>query len=309
MAKTSHSSGGQSTDHPLALYDAETSSQGLKRFGVGIRYCEGYVNLTPSLHAISTVLISFIVRGRGSHVMGDTVYEESGGSLGITYYDEVHAIATEPEGMDIYNIFVDPERFPLPLLPPPFRDVLHVILPQHRAFRTLRNRAVHLDIRDPQPLAAVAKRMCREIEDPRDGAAAIVAACLRIFLIECCRAAIANGFHPALPTARAHPVWIDRLCRHIDHQFAEPLSLDEFQKLTGLSAGHLCRTFKRHTGQRVFDYVIDRRLQAAMPRLRGTDAKIRTIALECGFNDASYFSRRFQERLGLSPSDYRRGME
>ena len=61
-----------------------------------------------------------------------------------------------------------------------------------------------------------------------------------------------------------------------------------------------------YTGKRVFDYLIERRIQAALIRLRSTDDKILTIALECGFNDLAYFNRKFKQLLQITPSAYRR---
>jgi len=49
-----------------------------------------------------------------------------------------------------------------------------------------------------------------------------------------------------------------------------------------VSIGHLCRTFRAYPGKTVFQYLIDRRIQAAMVRLRNSDDKIVAIAPQCG---------------------------
>lgn len=70
----------------------------------------------------------------------------------------------------------------------------------------------------------------------------------------------------------------------------------------------LCRAFKAYTGKRLFDYLIERRIQAAMHALRGTDEKVLTIALNCGFRDLAYFNRKFRQLVGVPPTAYRRAL-
>ena len=54
-------------------------------------------------------------------------------------------------------------------------------------------------------------------------------------------------------------------------------------------------------------FLLARRLEAAAARLRRLDrpCSITEVALECGFNDLSYFSRAFRRRFGVSARVYR----
>jgi AraC-like DNA-binding protein len=73
-----------------------------------------------------------------------------------------------------------------------------------------------------------------------------------------------------------------------------------------VSARYLQRVFAE-AGTTPARYLLARRLDAAAERLRygGRHASITAIALECGFNDLSYFSRTFRRRFGVSARDYR----
>ncbi len=74
----------------------------------------------------------------------------------------------------------------------------------------------------------------------------------------------------------------------------------------GVSARYLQMVFAA-VGTTPSRFLIARRLDAAAARLRRLDrpCSVTDVALECGFNDLSYFSRAFRRRFGLSARDYR----
>jgi AraC-like DNA-binding protein len=74
----------------------------------------------------------------------------------------------------------------------------------------------------------------------------------------------------------------------------------------GVSARYLQMVFAA-VGTTPSRVLIGRRLDAAAARLRRRDqpCSVTDVALECGFNDLSYFSRAFRRRFGLSARAYR----
>jgi AraC-like DNA-binding protein len=78
----------------------------------------------------------------------------------------------------------------------------------------------------------------------------------------------------------------------------------------GVSARYLQMVFAE-VGTTPSRYLIARRLDAAATRLRRFDkaCSVTDIALECGFNDLSYFSRAFRRRFGVSARAYRLGFD
>lgn len=69
----------------------------------------------------------------------------------------------------------------------------------------------------------------------------------------------------------------------------------------------LRRAFKQETGQSLHQYRLQARLGRAMQLLRQSDSTIEEIALQTGFEGASYFSQIFKRKIGHSPSEWRAG--
>jgi AraC-like DNA-binding protein len=96
--------------------------------------------------------------------------------------------------------------------------------------------------------------------------------------------------------------------QRIQTQYGHPLTVADLARDAGLSVykfeQRMRRIFQLTAGQ-----VIQKvRMEAAMQLLRETDAPIAAVAQECGYSDQSAFTRKFRLTMGLSPSEYRRGL-
>lgn len=277
----------------------------LAALGIGIEHFPHYVNRRLRLHAVDVVLLSVVLRGHGRHFIDNDTFEEGGASLAVTHYGQRHDILTDANGMDILNVYLDLETYLLPSLPGDLQDVLPLLLPLHPQFGHRLNRIVRLQFEDPAPAAALLFAMQRELQQREIGYEDATRQLFRLFLMLCCRQALRRGFVPPSATGGRSGARLERLRQYLDETYAEPHTLAALARRAGVSRTYLCRAFKAHTGRRVFDYLIQRRLQAAMLRLRTSRDKILRIALECGFNDLAYFNRKFKQVLGQTPSAYR----
>lgn len=100
---------------------------------------------------------------------------------------------------------------------------------------------------------------------------------------------------------------VRELCRYIDAHAGEPLQLRDLARRAGLSPFHLQRSFKAIAGVTPKQY-----LEAARLRALKTTLKRSTVAdaiYEAGFNSPSRVYERADTRLGMTPSQYRRGGE
>ena len=66
------------------------------------------------------------------------------------------------------------------------------------------------------------------------------------------------------------------------------------------------RRFAQATGMAPLEYVHHVRLEEAKQMLESGDQPVESIALDVGYSEASFFSRLFRRKVGLTPAQYRR---
>lgn len=90
----------------------------------------------------------------------------------------------------------------------------------------------------------------------------------------------------------------------IETHYAEPLTLGDLAGCVHMNSRYFCRFFKDLTHQSPIDYLNSYRIEAACEQLSTKDKSITEIALDCGFNDASYFVKVFKKYKNMTPSKY-----
>jgi AraC family transcriptional regulator len=102
--------------------------------------------------------------------------------------------------------------------------------------------------------------------------------------------------------------YVERVNRAIDHvtqNIAEPLKLEEVAKVACFSPYHFHRIFRAVVGETLHDFVKRVRLERALYLIsRGNRQSLTEVALACGFNSSSDFSRSFRKRFGVSPRGF-----
>ena len=102
---------------------------------------------------------------------------------------------------------------------------------------------------------------------------------------------------------------VEYAMRYIQQNYASDIKLSGVAKMINVSAEHLSRIFKKETSFGFSEYLTLYRLQRAEYILMNEPGRaICDIAYACGFNDSNYFSYRFKEQYGVSPSKARGGI-
>ncbi len=90
------------------------------------------------------------------------------------------------------------------------------------------------------------------------------------------------------------------------HLRDERLRVGEVACRLGVNAAYLAHAFHQRIGRRMSRYIAARRLRRARLLIVNTDWQIKRIAHECGWRDANWFSYKFREQTGHTPTEYRR---
>lgn len=99
---------------------------------------------------------------------------------------------------------------------------------------------------------------------------------------------------------------IKRAIDFLEEQYFSPLSIDRVAAVAGLSISHFSREFKIQTGKTPYSFFNDLRIRKAQAMLLDKDMTITNIAQTCGFSSPSHFSTTFRQKLGITPSEYRK---
>ena len=99
---------------------------------------------------------------------------------------------------------------------------------------------------------------------------------------------------------------IQYIINYVNLNFQNSISLSKLAEEMYTSTSTLSRFFKKQLGIYFGDFVNQVRLNYAVKDLLETDKTITKIAVDCGFSNASIFSKTFQNVYDMSPTLYRK---
>lgn len=93
---------------------------------------------------------------------------------------------------------------------------------------------------------------------------------------------------------------------YINHNLTEDFSEADLAATAGMTASAFSRSFRKHTGMGVVEYVSRLRINLACQMLMNEAAmSVTDICFNVGFNNLSNFNRQFLRRKGMPPSRFR----
>ena len=111
----------------------------------------------------------------------------------------------------------------------------------------------------------------------------------------------ADATHPCKSTAKTAD-----LIAWINLHYAENPTNREIAARFHYHPNYVSQLIRTVTGQSLHRYLLGLRIRRASDLLLHTDLPIGTVAKECGFPDAAYFSQLFRKTVGCSPIAYRK---
>ena len=102
---------------------------------------------------------------------------------------------------------------------------------------------------------------------------------------------------------------VEHAKQYIREHFNGELSLEEMAREVGISPYYLSKLFKETEGIGYIEYTTKLRMDYAKEQLSATDRSIKEICRDAGYQDPNYFSRIFKKWTGMTPTEYRGGMQ
>ena len=96
---------------------------------------------------------------------------------------------------------------------------------------------------------------------------------------------------------------VERIIKYLIDHYDEAISLKELADLNGISIPYTNKIFKEVTGTTPFDYLANLRINKAK-ELLSDGHSVSSTAVNVGYADPAYFSRRFKQKEGISPLHY-----
>lgn len=133
------------------------------------------------------------------------------------------------------------------------------------------------------------------------GAAIFEHGILQMFVVMVLRACIKAERHKA--QVSRHHLMLDDVFLYIQAHLNEELTLQQLEEHFYVSHEHICREFKRQTGQTVHAYIVKARLDRCCTLIE-QGYPITEVYKVAGFGGYNHFFRAFKKAYGMTPKEY-----
>lgn len=99
---------------------------------------------------------------------------------------------------------------------------------------------------------------------------------------------------------------VARVVQIIQENYQEELTLKDVANQLFLNALYLGQLFKKETKKSFSQYLNHYRIEKAKQLLSRTEDNVNEVALAIGYNNTTYFSKKFKNIVGVSPKDFRK---
>lgn len=95
---------------------------------------------------------------------------------------------------------------------------------------------------------------------------------------------------------------LEKTKQHIQYHFHESIQVKDLAQMMNISSKYYMELFRKQFGLSATQYLTKVRIEASKWLLIKENKTLREIASEVGYKDEFYFSRRFKQEVGVSPS-------
>lgn len=246
----------------------------------GFRICETSYEGPQAIPAHSHELpfLCYVLKGSFHEIRQKRNYDCQQGTVIFHPANDGHSDFVEPlERMRCLNIEMNT----------PWKDTLQVVL---------REPCKAWSLKRPET-STLAMRVYREFRSPDD----LSNVAIEGLILEL----LAAGLRGSMNFEKAPP-WLEKIHTSLQERYTESLSLEELALEAGVHRVHLARSFRKHYGSTVADYVRKLRIDFACRSLQQTDSAIAIVCARTGFFDQSHFTKTFRRFTGMTPAEFRK---
>ena len=95
----------------------------------------------------------------------------------------------------------------------------------------------------------------------------------------------------------------------LKNRLKEGISIKELSRKVGLNQNKLKHGFKRVFGHTINAYLLKLRLDKARLLIASNNSSLKEVAEEVGYANKSFFARKFKERYGVLPREFKKELE
>ncbi len=114
------------------------------------------------------------------------------------------------------------------------------------------------------------------------------------------------SINPKTKNSKAYHWAVQMLIQYVQANYCDPITLHQAAALYYVNEKYIGRLFKKQTGQSFHAFLNETRLAHAEDQLIFSVKSIMEIALDCGFQNVTYFNRQFMRKFGKTPGEFRK---
>lgn len=252
-----------------------------------------------NLHSHNYFQIYYVISGRLTHHLENSMAELTAGDIFILPPDQPHYIGTPDGDVDFYSLSFTTDYFQS------IKEANKLILDFLLYLQTEQTEKIEpkisLSYEDTIFANTLFKRIMAEFSDNKTGKNEIIKESVSVLLSVFARVYFEENI--AALTAKENRQLVMHSIEYIKNHFDEKLTLAEMVHLSAMSKTCFCSIFTAITGTSFKEYLNRYRIERAA-ELIVSGEKISAVANCCGHGDFSTFYRNFKKYMGMSPSEF-----
>lgn len=243
-------------------------------------------------HYHSSVEMMKVLEGKINLQIGTNYYECSKGDIVFILPSMLHGVSSLTEDAMIQGVVFETSLVNIPVLQFDFSEMFH------------RNQRIQYIINEKDDIY---EELCFNIDKILEvygtfNANARIQIVSRLLL---CMGLLIQKFSLEISIHDKNYRKLLPILQYIDKHYTEKIQIAELSKIIHVCDDRMIRLFKEVTGETPVEYILNLRVEHALKLLMEDNLSIAEIAEKTGFGSATYMTRVFKQKLGITPGKYK----